>query len=106
MVSVLTAPKMTGARLRSMAIGQACTVRLPGCTNDPETVVGAHVRRANTAGMGQKPCDLAIVYACSNCHDVMDGRVMVANLTKLEIDQAILHGLCRTLAIVAKFFGL
>ena len=106
MVSVLTAPKMTGLRLRSMAVGRECTVRLPYCNNDPETVVGAHIRRANQAGIGQKPCDLALVYACSSCHDAIDGRVIIPGLTKLELDQAILHALCRTLHIVAHDFGI
>lgn len=105
-VNAVAVPKMTALRLRSNAIGQQCTVRLPGCNNNPETVVGAHVRRANIAGMGQKPCDLAMVYACSHCHDVIDGRVMLPNLSKLELDQYVFFALCRTLAIVARFFGI
>jgi hypothetical protein len=85
--------------LRSLAKGQNCQIHLPGCNYNPETVVGAHIRRANIAGMGQKPCDLAMLYACSNCHDVIDGRVKSA-LTRLELDQFILFGLLRTLSIV------
>jgi hypothetical protein len=104
-VSVL-APKLTGKNLRDLARGQPCLVRLPYCNGNPETCVGAHVRRANIAGIGQKPCDLALVYACSNCHDVIDGRVTIPGLTKLELDQAIFFGLCRTLAFVARHFGI
>lgn len=77
-------------------------VRLPYCNGNPETTVLAHVRRGNLAGMGQKPPDLVGVWSCSSCHDVIDGRQLVAGLTRLEIDQAILLALCRTLAEVSK----
>lgn len=88
--------------LRSLARGQVCQVRLPGCLSSHETVVLAHIRRANVAGMGQKPPDLCGVYACHKCHSLIDGREMLTGLTKLELDQAILHALCRTLAIVQR----
>lgn len=61
--------------LRTLAQGQPCMVRIPGvCNGNPETTVLAHIRRGNVAGMGQKPPDLCGVWACSSCHDVMDGR--------------------------------
>lgn len=75
---------------------------LPGCLHGPETVVLAHVRRGGTAGVGQKPPDLCGVYACANCHDLIDQRKYVANLTRQEIDVAVLAALCRTLAIVTR----
>lgn len=88
--------------LRKLAEGQACQVWLPGCLHGPETVVLAHLRIGGTAGIGQKPPDLCGVYACACCHDLIDGRKFVANLTKEEIQLAVLRALCRTLAIVTK----
>lgn len=90
------------SRLRKLAAGQACQVRIPHVPcSGPDTVVLAHIRRAGIAGVGQKPPDLCGVYSCAAHHDVIDGRVMLANLTKLEIDQAILFALLRTLVIVS-----
>lgn len=90
-------------KLRKLAEGQSCQVRIPyvPCSSQ-ETVVLCHVRRAGTAGIGQKPPDLCGIYACSAHHDIVDGRKMLANLTKLEIDQAIFFALLRTLVIVSK----
>ena len=88
--------------LRKLARGQDCQVRLPGCLFGSETVVLAHVRRGGTAGVGQKPPDLCAVYACARCHDIIDQRKHIANLTREDIDVAVLAALCRTLAIVTK----
>lgn len=88
--------------LRKLAKGKPCLVRLPGCDGGGETTVLAHIRRANVAGMGQKPHDLIAVRACDPCHSVIDGRIMLPGLSRLELDQYILHGLCRTLAEVGK----
>ena len=66
---------MSKKSLRTLAQGQPCMVRIPGvCNGNPETTVLAHIRRGNVAGMGQKPPDLCGVWACSSCHDAMDGR--------------------------------
>ena len=84
-------------RLRVEAKGEDCMIRLPGtCNFDPETTVLAHIRRG--AGMGRKPTDLCGVYACSACHDVIDGRSNVAGYTKEELDGYILDALIRQLA--------
>lgn len=91
--------------LRDMARGQYCQVRLPGCDFGTETTVLAHIRRANIAGVGQKPPDLCGVYACAKCHDLIDGRAHAANLTKSDIDHAVFYGLLRTLAIVSREIG-
>jgi len=72
-------------KLRDSARGEECTLRLPGiCNHDPETVVLCHLRHLASAGMGQKPDDIASVYACSACHDAIDGRVK-PHLTEWEI---------------------
>lgn len=91
------------SRLRKLARGQECQVRIPHVPcSAPETVVLAHIRRAGIAGVGQKPPDLCAIFCCSAHHDLIDGRKMFANLTKLEIDQAILFALLRTLVVVSK----
>lgn len=89
--------------LRKLAKGQPCMVRLPNCcTFDPEQTVLAHLRIGNVAGMGQKPPDLVAVWACQNCHSVIDGREYLPGLTRLELDRYVLEALCRTLAQVSR----
>lgn len=61
--------------LREAARGKPCFVRLPGvCNGKPETTVLAHLPIAGTSGMGLKAVDLCATWACSSCHDVIDGR--------------------------------
>lgn len=60
--------KITGS-----ARGEDCQVRLEGvCNFNEETTIPAHL---NGAGMGTKHNDIFIAYCCSNCHDVLDGKV-------------------------------
>lgn len=58
-------------KYRDAARGQNCTMRLPGCRNETETVVLAH---RNGAGMGIKASDHDAADMCQHCHDVYDGR--------------------------------
>ena len=96
-------------KLRELARGQQCQLRL--CEDDgtricnftPSTVVLCHVRRGGVAGIAQKPVDLCALYACSDCHDCMDGR---RKHSITNIDGDILDGVCRTLTIVSKELGL
>jgi hypothetical protein len=84
--------------LRKMARGQECYLRMyPYCNGNPETVVLAHIRRGNIAGMGQKPCDLAAMPMCSGCHDLYDGRVQTP-LQRVLIDAEALRGLVQWLS--------
>ncbi len=86
--------------LRKLAKGKDCQLRLMGiCNFDPETTVLAHVRRGGVAGYGQKPPDICGIWACSNCHDAMDGRL---GPMKIPADTDVLEGLNRTLAMVWK----
>ena len=73
----------------------------PICNFDPATTVLAHIRASNVAGWGQKPPDLCGVWACSNCHDVLDGRVR-ANISKLTLALDTIRAWCATLAEVSK----
>ena len=63
------------SKLRKSARGQNCTLRLEGCNHNPETTVLAHIRMNRFCGFGLKPPDYMGVFACSNCHDIIDGRV-------------------------------
>lgn len=67
-------PRMTP--IRKSARGQDCTMRIPGvCNCDTDTTVLAHSNfLADGKGMGLKAPDTAACYACSSCHDVLDGR--------------------------------
>lgn len=73
------------APARQNARGRQCTLMLPCCNNDPQTVVLAHLRMFSAAGMGQKPDDWFAVFACSSCHDALDRRdSMTAGLWGFE----------------------
>lgn len=62
-------------KLRRAAQGRECMVRVPGvCNFNPETTVLAHFRLAGYCGMGMKPDDALGAWACSACHDAIDGR--------------------------------
>lgn len=62
-------------QLTKAARGRDCQVRVPGvCNGNPETTVLAHYRLAGTNGMGCKPNDFQAAWACSACHDYVDGR--------------------------------
>lgn len=82
--------------LRKFARGKPCMVRTHACNSDPETTVLAHIRRANVAGMGQKPPDTCAVWACSACHDLIDGRTH--GYSRESIDSMVLEALVRQLA--------
>lgn len=58
-------------KIQQSARGKPCQVRLEGCMPENETVVYAHM---NGGGMGTKQSDLFGMYACCNCHDIIDGR--------------------------------
>jgi len=92
--------------LRDFARGKDCQVRIYGhCNYDPATTIWAHIRVGGVAGMGQKPPDLCGVLACSGCHDVIDGRTRT-DLTRVQLDSHILHGMVRTLKIVDESYKL
>jgi hypothetical protein len=64
---------MAKRKLRESARGRDCTIRIPGvCNFNPDTVVLCHVGRKR--GIGKKCHDIHAIYACSDCHDVVDGR--------------------------------
>jgi hypothetical protein len=74
-------------------------VRLPGvCNFNSETVVLAHIRLAGVSGMGVKSPDLIGAWACSACHDEVDGRTHKSGLSHDELRLAHYDGMARTIA--------
>jgi len=59
-------------KIRNSARGEDCSLRLGHCSS-PETVMLAHIGK--NRGMGIKCADYFAVYACHNCHNVIDGVV-------------------------------
>ena len=84
-------------KLRKAARGMPCMVRIPGiCNGNPETTVLAHYRLAGYCGTGIKPDDDVFgAWACSNCHDLIDGRMRCA-MTHAELRLAHAEGILRT----------
>lgn len=88
---------MTQTRITKAARGRDCQVRIPGaCNGNPETVVLAHFRMAGTCGTGYKPNDLQGAWACSGCHDAIDGRANI-ELSRLELRMYHAEGCFRTI---------
>lgn len=58
-------------KITKSAKGEDCTLILGNCSGN-ETVVLCHIGK--NRGMGIKCSDHFAVYACSNCHDIIDGR--------------------------------
>ena len=89
-------------KLTKSARGQDCQIRIEGiCNHDNTTTILAH--RAG-GGMGGKVPDREGAYACSACHDAVDGR----SKTWLEPEQLKSYhddGIFRTQAIM-KAMGL
>ena len=89
--------------LRKEAKGRGCMVRLPGiCNFNSETVVLAHIRLAGISGMGMKSPDLIGAWACSACHDEIDGRTHKSGMTHDELRLAHFEGMARTIAQLKK----
>lgn len=61
-------------KLRDSANGQDCTLNIAGiCSYDSATTVLAHLPD-ESHGMSQKADDISGAFACSQCHDCIDGR--------------------------------
>ena len=60
--------KCVSPKIRSFARGQDCTLRMPWCNNNPETVVHCHIRMKGFNGINEKPLDFFGYHGCSECH--------------------------------------
>ena len=91
------------AHLRKAAKDRGCTVRIPGvCNFNSQTVVLAHIRLLGISGMGTKAPDLLGAWACSACHDEVDGRTNKSGLSRDELRLAHYDGMARTIAQLVK----
>ena len=84
--------------LRKEAKGRECQIRIETvCNKDRETVVLAHLnnKRLFGVGVGQKVPDLFGAWACSACHDLVDGRDG-GNWAGTLIETAFYEGVFRT----------
>jgi hypothetical protein len=90
------------SKVTEAAQGQICMIRLPGiCNFNPETTVAAHYRLAGTCGVGIKPPDLLCAWACSDCHNAVDGRTStLIAYDALRLAHA--EGVLRTIEAMAK----
>ncbi len=86
------------SKLRDLARGEDCEIRLPGCRFMPEYTVLAHVRLAGLTGGAQKIFDHVGAHSCDVCHDYVDGRRdPPEGYTREMVEIAMAHGVYRTL---------
>lgn len=89
-------------KLRDLARGQQCQVRIPGiCNWNNETTVLAHAPIKGLHGMGMKCPDLIGTWCCSQCHEVIDGRRRT-EFTREQIANYKFEGVIRTQAELIK----
>ena len=84
---------MANNKIRQSAKGEDCSLRLGMCSS-PETVILAHIGR--NRGMGIKCADYFAVYACSNCHDIIDGRADLPSFFDANLEREKLRALEET----------
>ena len=88
--------------LREQARGECCEIRSSVCNYNPETTVLAHYRLIGISGIGLKSPDLIAAHACSDCHDLVDGRRHVVGLQRADVQLLHLQGVVRTQAKLIK----
>jgi hypothetical protein len=86
-MSLLKEPPIRLKKITQSARGQDCTAHLPCCNHNPETTVFAHYGEPGERGMSFKPDDTSGGYLCSDCHDVMDGRVPQTFMLRSEMQR-------------------
>jgi hypothetical protein len=84
------------SRLTELARGKPCMVHLDGCDGGGETTVLAHYSMSGISGRGLKSPDILGAWCCFNCHQLIDGRAYIANLTRDEVRLAHAEGVFRT----------
>lgn len=79
-------------KLRNSAKGRDCELRLIGtCNGNNETTALAHI--GHDIGTSIKCNDTMAVFACSSCHDVIDGRVSYDGIANSNIEEDKLRAL-------------
>ena len=84
------------SKLTRAAKNQECTIQLyPYCNGNIETTVFCHAPSEDKC-MTKKSPDWWGADGCSDCHDIVDGRVRV-NISREEIYRCFVRGIYRTL---------
>lgn len=84
-------------KLKDSARGRDCELRLIGiCNHNNETTILAHIGRDR--GTAIKCNDTMAVFACSACHDVIDGRVSYDSIANPNLEEDKLRALEATQA--------
>lgn len=93
MSALFKTPVLRSKKLRDSARGEPCTVQIPDvCNHNPETTVLAHLPDdSGTGKMGGKVDDWCACFACSDCHDVLDGRNPVCSLDEWYMRRAMVR---------------
>ncbi|MFU4461635.1 nuclease domain-containing protein [Pseudomonas aeruginosa] len=87
--------KIASKAVRDAARDEECTVRIAGiCNYRTDTTVFAHLPD-ESKGMGEKADDLSGCFACSACHDALDGR-RKHDLSAEEVEWYMRRALVRT----------
>jgi hypothetical protein len=85
--------------LRQLAQGKPCCARTRWCNANPETTVWCHLADQWAGrGFAHKSHDLLGFFACSSCHDVIDGRDKILETTREERRAWGHEAVCRTQA--------
>ncbi|MAF43476.1 MAG: hypothetical protein CMI54_04805 [Parcubacteria group bacterium] len=87
-------------KITKYARGQECQIRIyPYCNGNPETTVFCHAY-SEDKGVGLKSPDYWGAFGCSTCHDIVDGRMRIDDMSLPEIHKAHIDGIYRTLKIL------
>ena len=95
-MSLQKEPPYRNKKILDYAEGQECQVKLYNvCNYDSMTVVACHLsEHAFGHGYSVKADDCCIAYCCSDCHDVIDGRVPTPDHLTSEEVKLRLYGAC------------
>jgi len=84
------------SKLTKAARGQECTVRLyPHCNFDISTTVFAHAP-SSSKGTSIKSPDWWGADCCSACHDIIDRRKYVDDISDYDLLEAFMRGIFET----------
>lgn len=85
------------SKITESARNENCTVRIPGyCNRNNETTIFAHLSGIRFKhGVGHKVSDYHGAYACSECHNAIDGRIRT-NHTRYQLKLWHLEGVIET----------
>lgn len=65
--------RIVNRKILDAARGERCTLEIPGvCNGNPETTIAAHAQFEGGI-TGGKTDDVSVCFACSSCHEFVDG---------------------------------